>query len=76
MRAGTNDGISAHFRGSAVCIEKGLYQVSTQSPLPVIEGQQRLTTTMLILEALSRHLGDTEPLEEFSAKNSHYLKNC
>ncbi len=63
MRAGTNDGISAHFIGSVVYIEKGLYQVSSQSPLLVIDGQQRLTTTMLILEALSRHLGNTETLE-------------
>ena len=47
MRAGTNDGISAHFIGSVVYIEKGLYQVSSQSPLLVIDGQQRLTTTYL-----------------------------
>lgn len=77
MRAGTNDGISAHFIGSVVYIEKGLYQVSSQSPLLVIDGQQRLTTTMLILEALSRHLGNTEPLEGFSAKKlrNYYLLN-
>ena len=77
MRAGTNDGISAHFIGSVVYIEKGLYQVSSQSPLLVIDGQQRLTTTMLILEALSRHLGNTETLEGFSAKKlrNYYLLN-
>ena len=77
MRAGNNDGVSAHFIGSVVYIEKGLYQVSSQSPLLVIDGQQRLTTTMLILEALARHLGETEPLEGFSAKKlrNYYLLN-
>ncbi len=33
MKASTNDGISAHFIGSVAYIEKGLYQVSSQSPL-------------------------------------------
>lgn len=69
-----------HFRalvGSIVYIEKGLYQVSTQSPLLVIDGQQRLTTVSLILESLARHLDDTEPLDGFSAKKlrNYYLLN-
>lgn len=67
MRAGSSEVIAAHFIGSVVYIEKGLYQVSSQSPLLVIDGQQRLTTAMLLLEALSRHLGDSEPIEGFSA---------
>lgn len=77
LRAGSSKDISAHFIGSVVYIEKGLYQVSSQSPLLVIDGQQRLTTTMLILEALSRHLGNMEPLEGFSAKKlrNYYLLN-
>src|SRR3954464_7209646 len=58
LRAGRSDAISAHFIGSIVYIEKGLYQVSSQSPLLVIDGQQRLTTISLILEALARNLGD------------------
>ena len=49
MRAGRNDDVNAHFVGSVVYIEKGLYQVSTQSPLLVIDGQQRLTTVSLLL---------------------------
>ena len=61
LRTGRNDDIPAHFTGSIVYIEKGLYQVSTQSSLLVIDGQQRLTTVMLILEALARHVGDSEP---------------
>ena len=48
VRTGNNDAILAHFVGSIVYIEKGLYQVSSQSPLLVIDGQQRLTTVTLI----------------------------
>ena len=77
LRAGGDDEISAHFVGSIVYIEKGLYQVSSQTPLLVIDGQQRLTTVSLIIEALARHLGETEPLDGFSAKKlrSYYLLN-
>lgn len=77
IRAGSNEAVGAHFIGSVVYIEKGLYQVSSQSPLLVIDGQQRLTTAMLLLEALSRHLGDSEPVEGFSAKKlrNYYLLN-
>jgi len=77
VRTGSNDAISAHFVGSIVYIEKGLYQVSSQSPLLVIDGQQRLTTVTLILEALARQLGGDEPLDGFSAKKirSYYLLN-
>ena len=77
LRTGAKDAISAHFVGSIVYIEKGLYQVTSQSPLLVIDGQQRLTTVSLILEALARRLGETEPVEGFSAKKlrSYYLLN-
>ena len=77
VRTGSNDAISAHFVGSIVYIEKGLYQVSSQSPLLVIDGQQRLTTVTLILEALARQLGASEPVDGFSAKKlrSYYLLN-
>ncbi len=77
LRAGDKDEISAHFVGSIVYIEKGLYQVSSQLPLLVIDGQQRLTTVSLIVEALARRLGDSEPLDGFSAKKlrSYYLLN-
>ena len=77
IRAGSNDNIGGHFIGSVVYIEEGLYQVSSQSPLLVIDGQQRLTTVMLLLEALSRCLGDSEPLEGFTVKKlrNYYLLN-
>ena len=77
VRTGNNDAILAHFVGSIVYIEKGLYQVSSQSPLLVIDGQQRLTTVTLILEALARQVGNSEPVDGFSAKKlrNYYLLN-
>ena len=77
LKTGKAEDIPAHFIGSIVYIEKGLYQVSSQSPLLVIDGQQRLTTVSLIIEALARHIGDTEPLEGFSANKlrNYYLLN-
>ncbi len=78
LRTGRNDKVSAHFVGSIVYVEKGLYQVSSQSPLLVIDGQQRLTTVTLLIEALARKLGDTEPMDGFSAKKlrNYYLLNA
>ncbi len=77
LRTGRNDKVSAHFVGSIVYVEKGLYSVSSQSPLLVIDGQQRLTTVSLLLEALARCLGESEPLEGFSPKKlrNYYLLN-
>jgi hypothetical protein len=39
LRTGRSDAVSAHFVGSIVYVEKGLYSVSSQSPLLVIDGQ-------------------------------------
>jgi uncharacterized protein with ParB-like and HNH nuclease domain/predicted transport protein len=77
LRTGRNDAVSAHFVGSIVYVEQGLYSVTSQSPLLVIDGQQRLTTVALLIEALSRSLNDSEPLEGFSAKKlrNYYLLN-
>src|SRR5258707_11702693 len=65
VRTGGNDSLAAHFVGSIVYIEKGLYQVTTQTPLLVIDGQQRLTTITLLIAALAEALGDGEPLDGF-----------
>ena len=77
LRAGNDENIPAHFIGSIVYIMKGLFQVARQSPLQVIDGQQRLTTVSLIIEALARQLGDSEPVEGFSARKlrNYYLLN-
>jgi len=54
VRASENDDISAHFIGSVVYIERGLYQVSAVPQVLVIDGQQRLTTLTLLLAALGK----------------------
>jgi len=82
MRTGSDKDISAHFVGSIVYIEKGLYQVSSQSPLLVIDGQQRLTTVTLLIAALAQALDALpedrrEPLDGFSPRKlrNYYLVN-
>jgi uncharacterized protein with ParB-like and HNH nuclease domain len=77
IRAGSNDAIKEHFVGSIVYIEEGLGTNIRWSPCLVIDGQQRLATIMLIIEALARRLGDTEPVDGFSAKKlrNYYLLN-
>lgn len=77
LRTGRNDKIPAHFVGSIVYIQESPYQVSSQSSLLVIDGQQRLTTVFLIIEALARRLGNTEPVKGFSTKKlrQYYLIN-
>ena len=77
LRAGSSDAVTVHFIGSIVYVEQGLSQVSHQAPLLVIDGQQRLTTVSLLLEALARALGDTEPVDGFSAAKlrHYYLSN-
>lgn len=77
LRAGSSDTIAVHFIGSIVYVEQGLSQVSHQAPLLVIDGQQRLTTVALLLEALARAIGDGEPADGFSAAKlrHYYLSN-
>ncbi len=77
LRTGSNDDITTHFFGSIVYIEKGLSQVISQSPLLVIDGQQRLTTVTLLITALANALDDTEPVEGFSQRKlrNYYLLN-
>jgi uncharacterized protein with ParB-like and HNH nuclease domain/predicted transport protein len=77
LRIGSQDTLAVHFLGSIVYIESGLSQVTQQSPLFVIDGQQRLTTVTLLIAALEEILGDTEPLDGFSARKlrNYYLLN-
>jgi uncharacterized protein with ParB-like and HNH nuclease domain/predicted transport protein len=82
MRAGGNAEVLAHFVGSIVYIEKGLYHVTTPSPMLVIDGQQRLTTLTLLLAALAQALdaceeSEREPLDGFSPRKlrNYYLVN-
>ncbi|PKN68490.1 MAG: hypothetical protein CVU54_14325 [Deltaproteobacteria bacterium HGW-Deltaproteobacteria-12] len=82
LRTGNNDNVSAHFVGSIVYIEKGLYHVTSQSPLLVIDGQQRLTTMALLIAAVAKTLeqipeDNREPVDGFSPRKlrNYYLIN-
>lgn len=58
IEAGTNEQIPGHFIGSIVYIESGIYQISKLRQLLVIDGQQRLTTLLLLFHALARAIDD------------------
>jgi uncharacterized protein with ParB-like and HNH nuclease domain/predicted transport protein len=82
IRTGSNDDISAHFVGSIVYIEKGPYHVTSQLPMLVIDGQQRLTTLSLLIAALVKKLEklseeNREPVDGFSPRklSNYYLVN-
>ncbi|APC47784.1 hypothetical protein BME96_06180 [Virgibacillus halodenitrificans] len=55
-RVALNEDIKAHFIGSVVYVERGIYNVSAVPQLLVIDGQQRLTTLSLMLLALHNSL--------------------
>ncbi|MDM0119323.1 GmrSD restriction endonuclease domain-containing protein [Variovorax arabinosiphilus] len=80
MRAGRDQKVQAHFIGSIVYVERGLSSVTSQEALLVIDGQQRLTTSTLLIAALAKHFeeqGLGELLEAFSNKKlrNYYLLN-
>ena len=80
MRAGRDEKVQAHFIGSIVYVERGLSSVTSQEALLVIDGQQRLTTSTLLISALGKHFetqGLGELLEAFSNKKlrNYYLLN-
>lgn len=81
-RAGADETLNAHFTGSIVHVEKGLSNLTSQEPNLVIDGQQRLTTVTLLLEALAESLEqrsemEREPLDGFSPRKlrNRYLLN-
>lgn len=82
IRTGRDKKLVAHFVGSIVYVEKGLSNLTTQEPLLVIDGQQRLTTLTLLLAALAKALekqeeGNREPVDGFSPRKirNYYLLN-
>ncbi|WP_424945841.1 GmrSD restriction endonuclease domain-containing protein [Candidatus Spongiihabitans sp.] len=77
LRTGGDDNIHSHFVGSIVYINEAPFAVIEQPPILVIDGQQRLATISLIIEALARELGETEPIDGFSATKlrNYYLLN-
>ena len=54
LHIGQDKKARAHFLGSVVYMEHGIYSASAVTQLVVIDGQQRLTTLSLLLSALGR----------------------
>lgn len=80
LRAGRDKKVSAHFIGAIVYIKQGLGNVSKPEPLLVIDGQQRLSTSTLLIAALAEHFESNkvgELLDAFSAEKlrNYYLLN-
>ena len=66
IRAGEDEKHGEHFIGSIVYVSDNS---THNSPLLVIDGQQRLTTLTLLIVALSKAIdGNKEPFEDFSRK--------
>lgn len=79
LRAGRDEDVKAHFIGAIVYVE-GHGNVVRQEPLVVIDGQQRLTTSTLLIAALAKHFESMNIgalLDAFSAKKlrNYYLLN-
>lgn len=68
IRVGLDDKTKTHFIGSIVYILDRLYSETERSSLLVIDGQQRLTTAILLLAALSDLLDDDQEIDGFSKK--------
>ncbi len=49
----SRDNVKAHFVGSIVYIDTGIYRVTGGNAIQIIDGQQRLTTLSLLLRALA-----------------------
>ncbi|WP_279483992.1 DUF262 and DUF1524 domain-containing protein [Aureimonas sp. SK2] len=80
LRAGRDESVKAHFLGSIVYVERALSSVTSQEALLVIDGQQRLTTSILLIAALESHFAEEgldEILDTFSARKlrNYYLVN-
>ncbi|RLI70968.1 hypothetical protein DRO91_06165, partial [Candidatus Heimdallarchaeota archaeon] len=77
LRVASDDGVTGHFVGSIVYIERGLYQVTAVPQLLVIDGQQRLTTLTLLLTALAQALHEDDRELEISRESieDEYLFN-
>jgi hypothetical protein len=82
IRAGSSPKLGVHFTGSIVYIAKDKSTITSAEPDLIIDGQQRITTVMLILIALAARLsglpdGQREPSDGFSPKKirNRYLLN-
>ncbi len=78
LSAGRPNREHLHFLGSIVYITEGTSPVTDNSQMQIIDGQQRLTSVSLLLEALARYLKKgEEPVDGFSVNKirNYYLLN-
>jgi len=77
LRLSEDEKVPAHFIGSMVYIEKGIYQSTAVSQLLVIDGQQRLVTISLLLAALGKVIEEENIQSDITRKkiNNYYLFN-
>ena len=71
MRTGGNNGVQSHFLGSVVYIAKKHSNIIRPEPYLIIDGQQRLTSILLLLAALVPKVGE----EAAKTIRNNYLKN-
>lgn len=76
LRVSEDDSVPAHFIGSVVYIQEGVYHSSSIQQMLVIDGQQRLTTVSLLLLALANKLeGQTASFVNSPMLREYYLLN-
>lgn len=76
LHVATDETIPAHFIGSVVYIQEGIYHATSAQQMLVIDGQQRLTTVSLLLLALANAVDNQEAERINSATiRDYYLFN-
>lgn len=76
MRVAADETIPAHFIGSVVYIQEGIYHATSAQQMLVIDGQQRLTTVSLLLLAIANTINDEKAERINSATiRDYYLFN-
>lgn len=71
IRSGEIDHIQSHFIGSIVYVLDNSYSLGSIHKAVVIDGQQRITTILLMLKAISERIGD----ERFGEYSSELIRN-
>jgi uncharacterized protein with ParB-like and HNH nuclease domain len=75
LAAGSNEKVTAHFIGSIVYIHDDIYSASGIRELSIIDGQQRLTTIILIYIAIYRLLKTMGDEQKLTRIHETYLIN-
>ena len=77
VAAGSNTDVISHFVGAVVYMQPQGCPITCWAPATLVDGQQRLTTLILLLEALARQLDVAAPPHGFSAADlrDRYVRN-